>query len=786
MQKFLISSLILVAVCFSLLVIPQASALPVSYNQTALNFGLTSVPRNSSSYDVFTLNPDNWLWAKFDNNTVDSSPLSVNSAITYNTNLKLLLKFENSLVDSTTNAHNAAVATGSAVYGSGQEGQAFSFNGATGLSGSDTSLPNGNNAWSVSFWINPTVANPFIASWGGAGAGNDVEFSVASNKLNVGTYGTGNVLVSTNSISTSTWTHIVVTFDGTTIRSYFNGVQDATTAAHTYAIVRNAYHIGSFYELSGFLTGKIDEFRVYSVALNSGQVKALDMVGKYSQSHTFDTGEYITYPDSTTPIGNSPWTVSGWIKPTNGTTSMGVFGWGSNVNNQAIQILLSSADKLIVDNVAGTVYTSTTAVSTNTYTYVAVTYDGTTIKSYFNGLQDATTATPAAFNITPSGSTGLKIGNKPALGLTFTGQLDNMKLYPYALTSSQINTDQSLALVSSGKQYMSWYNGKPGSATLTQKIGSTKSSLTLSCTPDSTLRNLASNNTKIYYTCPPSGFNAQVAHIDISSGTTTNDFVATNNPGSLINMYVFPTITKIFVVINNAAGTGHIISKANGNVSANSMGTSVSISNQKIFQSTTGFKYNYNGSSTQTVTAVGCELYYSPTAKTQTIDDINCDISMPASMTRYWNGMLIQNIGSFSTNGTQQFLNSIDASAYKKLLSLPCLILVNENPCVTFIATDFTNTDYLVVLTSTHVYYGNAQTALHLLQNNNYALQSYDIITPTTTSAYEIQNPILQGITLYGFNLNTTVNKAGLFTLPSGYTTKTTTINSAIRTIDPR
>src|SRR6185312_3969836 len=736
MRKFLASSLILSAICFSILLIPQAYALPISYNQTALNFGLTSVPRNSSSYDVFTLNQDNWLWAKFDNNTLDSSPLSVTSTITYNTNLKLLLKFENSLVDSTTNAHNAAVATGSAVYGSGQEGQAFSFNGATGLSGSDTSLPNGNNAWSVSFWINPTVANPFIASWGSVGAGNDVEFNVASNKLNVGTYGTGNVLVSTNSISTSTWTHIVVTFDGTTIRSYFNGVQDATTAAHTYAIVRNAYHIGSFYELSGFLTGKIDEFRVYSVALNSGQVKALDMVGKYSQSHTFDTGEYITYPDSATPIGNSPWTVSGWIKPTNGTTSMGVFGWGSNINNQAIQILLSSADKLIVDNVAGTVYTSTTAVSTNTYTYVAVTYDGTTIKSYFNGLQDATTATPAAFNITPSGSTGLKIGNKPALGLTFTGQLDNMKLYPYALTSSQINTDQSLALVSSGKQFMSWYNGVVGSSTLTQKIGSTKATLSLSCNLNTVLSAVVSNTTNLYYACQGSNL---VHQINIQSGTDTT-YIKGRLPldglgVSANSVVIFPTIKNMIFFMADPSGSSPTSSTTTLNTTLTGTGTANSwspISNQKVGMSGYEIKYNYNNTliTNSGVTTNPCEINYTPTNTTKVVDAIQCDKSMPAKMIRYWNGMAITGVGNYATNSTQQFLSSIDASSYKKLLSLPCLILVNENPCVTFIATDFSNTDYLVVLTSTHVYYGNAQNALSLLQSHNYALQSYDIITP--------------------------------------------------------
>src|SRR6185312_11807831 len=124
MRKFLASSLILSAICFSILLIPQAYALPISYNQTALNFGLTSVPRNSSSYDVFTLNQDNWLWAKFDNNTLDSSPISVNSTITYNTNLIRMYHFEGTLLDSITGAVNGTV-TGTTTYTGGHEGQGF-------------------------------------------------------------------------------------------------------------------------------------------------------------------------------------------------------------------------------------------------------------------------------------------------------------------------------------------------------------------------------------------------------------------------------------------------------------------------------------------------------------------------------------------------------------------------------------------------------------------------------------------------------------------------------------
>jgi len=274
--------------------------------------------------------------------------------------------------------------------------------------------------------------------------------------------------------------------------------------------------------------------------------------------------------------------------------------------------------------------------------------------------------------------------------------------------------------------------------------------------------------------------------MDIITGTSTHDFTINNNPAANTWISIFLTTKNLIVISTNGVGSGTLAtSSTSGNSTGYGISSTMTQSNQKLI-SNAGLKFNYNNTSPQTVSGNLCEINYLSTNTTKQVGDIACDKSIPANTIRYWNGMMINRNANYASNSTQLFLNSIDASAYKKLLSLPCLILVNENPCVTFIATDFTNTDYLVVLTSTHVYYGNAQTALHLLQNENYALQSYDIITPTTTSAFEIQNPILQGISLYGFNLNTTTTKAGLFTLPSGYTTKTTTINSAVRTIDPR
>ena len=608
MRYYYLASLILVAVCLSLL-IPQASALPVSYNQTALNFGLTSVPRNSSSYDVFPLIPDNWLWEKFDNNTIDSGPLSI-----------------------------PAIVTGGSSFVNGEYSQAFNFTGSNYISLTNTLNFDINTPFTISFWVNP------------------------------------------NSLSS-----------------------DAT------------------------ILGK---------ATTSGGT----------------VGYFVFW-------NHTPKTIT--------------FGFVTSGTSASIQ---------------------TTALTPNTWNYITCVYTGNSNRNgmtiYVNGISNVI-GSSLSLTGSMSNSIAVTIGAQGSGSSKFTGAIDNVKVYPYPLSSSQINSDyNSISPISSGKQFMSWYNGVVGSSTLTQKLGSMKSSLSLSCNLPTPLPFLVTNTTNIYYVCASSNI---IHQININSGTDTTYFkiaIPTNGYNSGANSYVlFKTIQNIVAFMADPSGAAaRSATKSVNNTLTPTANSFSPVSNQKLGMSGYEIKYNTNSStiSNSGFTTNPCEINYTPTTTEKSLEAIACDGGLNANTIKYWNGMNIQGTANYATNSTQQFLSSIDANTYKKLLSLPCIILVNENPCVTFILTDQTQTDYLIVLTSTHVYYGNAQTALHVLQNNNYALQSYDIVTPTTTSAYEIPNPILQGITLYGFNLNTTTTKTGLFTLPSGYTTKTTTINSAIRTIDPR
>jgi hypothetical protein len=76
----------------------------------------------------------------------------------------------------------------------------------------------------------------------------------------------------------------------------------------------------------------------------------------------------------------------------------------------------------------------------NTWTHLASTYDGATLRLYLNGSQVASTATTG--NIEVSGGV-LRIGGNAIWGEYFSGLIDEVRIYNRALTPAQIQTDMN-------------------------------------------------------------------------------------------------------------------------------------------------------------------------------------------------------------------------------------------------------------------------------------------------------------------------------------------------------
>jgi hypothetical protein len=85
----------------------------------------------------------------------------------------------------------------------------------------------------------------------------------------------------------------------------------------------------------------------------------------------------------------------------------------------------------------------TAALAANTWTHVAATYDGATLRLYINGAQVATTSIAGSIAATTG---ALRIGGNSAWGEYFAGMIDEVRIYSRVLTAAEITTDMNTAV----------------------------------------------------------------------------------------------------------------------------------------------------------------------------------------------------------------------------------------------------------------------------------------------------------------------------------------------------
>lgn len=131
----------------------------------------------------------------------------------------------------------------------------------------------------ISAWVNPDASQTStIVSKHSSSSDNQGRLSLASNtpSFTITTGGTQRTATAGSAISSSSWSHIVGTYDGTTARLFVNGVQAGTSAA-TGAIATNAlaWTVGRDANASSnYFNGVIDEVKVLNRALALNEIDA--------------------------------------------------------------------------------------------------------------------------------------------------------------------------------------------------------------------------------------------------------------------------------------------------------------------------------------------------------------------------------------------------------------------------------------------------------------------------------------------------------------------------------
>ena len=94
--------------------------------------------------------------------------------------------------------------------------------------------------------------------------------------------------MSSTALSTSTWSHVFCTYDGSNIKIYVNGVNTGTQAEadNVMSTSATALNIGRDSAGSGYFDGKIDEVSIHTMAFNDTLVKLL-----YNENSALRFGE---------------------------------------------------------------------------------------------------------------------------------------------------------------------------------------------------------------------------------------------------------------------------------------------------------------------------------------------------------------------------------------------------------------------------------------------------------------------------------------------------------------
>ena len=445
---------------------------------------LSGTPTAAGTASGITLTASNGV----NPNATQTIAITVNA--TSNDNLVLNWKLDETsgtvAADASGRSNSGAVG-GGATWVAGKVGGALQFDGNSGAVATANvgGLPGGNQAHTLAAWVKVKTLPPkraWIALLGDAGVGAH-HWLINSN--GVTQFGAWNGNQVSPVLAVGTWKHLAVTFDGATQTGYVDGVAVGSTSA-TYQLKGVSLKVARAVDWENAFNGVVDDIRVYSRALNASEVSAL-------ASATLNTGLVLNWRlDETTgtaaadnsgrsnagvvsgggtwapgqlggalqfdgvngavtktsvaglPTGNQAHTLAAWVKvtalPANrawiallGDAGVGAHHWLINRNGTTQFGAWSSGQVAPV-------------LGVGTWKHLAVTFDGTTLTGYLDGVAIGSNA--ATFNLK---GVSLNLARAQVGENAFKGQVDDVRVYARALTASEVaalaaSTAQAAAL----------------------------------------------------------------------------------------------------------------------------------------------------------------------------------------------------------------------------------------------------------------------------------------------------------------------------------------------------
>ena len=171
--------------------------------------------------------------------------------------------------------------------------------------------------------------------------------------------------------------------------------------------------------------------------------------GRYGSALSFNgTNARVLVADSNSLDLTTAMTLEAWVYPT------AIGGWRDVIYKEVndVYYLMGSSDQgtaPAIGSFATGHLAGSSGLPLNTWSHLAGTYDGATLRLYVNGVlvaSEARTGTMAA------STAPLSIGGDTNNGQYFAGRIDEVRVYRAALTASQIQTDMATAISSPDTQ----------------------------------------------------------------------------------------------------------------------------------------------------------------------------------------------------------------------------------------------------------------------------------------------------------------------------------------------
>ncbi len=283
-------------------------------------------------------------------------------------------------------------------------------------------------------WIASTddvgVAGYRIERCQGASCGTFVQIAAPA--------GTGVSFGDTGLIVSTTYSYRVRAVDAAGNLGAYSGVATATTSSTPLGLVA-AY---SFNEGSGNTVADV------SGNGNNGTITAATWTtsGKFGNALTFNgTNAQVSVPNASSLRLTNGMTLEAWVYPTSTPT-----GWRSVIDKNVDGYYLMASTTPNNRPAGGGTWASgnqntigTAVLTVNSWTHLATTFDGATVRLYVNGALVTSQAQASTLSVT----TGtLQIGGDGYPGEFFAGLIDEVRVYSRALSAAEIQTDMNTAV----------------------------------------------------------------------------------------------------------------------------------------------------------------------------------------------------------------------------------------------------------------------------------------------------------------------------------------------------